>query len=1175
MAKGVAIIGDSAGAAQAALTLAELGVEVKLIMSSPALSLDNIADISSVTPPEKLFSVWPLLLRAASHPQVTLHTNSEVRAIIGRQGKFTVRVATQPRYVREDLCTACGRCEEACSVQVPLILDGRRVTRSAIHAPVPDSKTIPSAYCIEKSGIAPCRAACPLGINVQGFVSLLSKGKIDEALSLINEVAPLAGVLGRVCTHPCEDNCKRGEVDSPVFIPALHRYAADNSPSGINYRRKAPARSRKEKIAIVGSGPAGLSAAWELARRGYSPTIFESHAVVGGMVATGIPRFRMPLEVREREVAAIKALGVDIKTGVTVGHDVTISDLRERGYRAFFLAIGAHENRSLGIPGEDLEGVVDAISLLFALNLKVGASVGSNVVVIGGGNSAVDSARTAKRRSKGVVRILYRRAVEEMTAVADEVEEAINEGISIEYLTNPLEILGDGTKVTGIRCQRMEMGDIEADGRRRPEPIPGSEFTIDADHVVIAIGQLPNTSVLNIRWLDIDDDSANIKVNPLTLETRIPGIFAGGDCVTGPNNVVEAVAAGLRAAESIDRYLRGRDLSKGRSLEKPQPVEVDVRERDAAYYKRARMPAIPPYKRMGRFEEIALGLPIEVGRREAERCLNCALCSECMECEQVCELGAVLHKDKAEHVDVGAELIINFTPAHNGSGHNPHGQDDVQSTPLQQSRPGIYTVESDEGHSLESELAEASAAALAAAAELRLTEEVLPAPHDGSNSSECRLDQTLWKAEAASTGKSRIGVFLCRCGGSINSVIDFNQVTNKVLQLPGVCTVQEIAQACSEEGANRIAAQAAEWKLDNAVLAACRCCGLDQICFSCTDRRVKCQQHLGNSLNTYLGDNVEFVNIREQCALVHEDDPVGATCKATDIVSAGVARARRASPVIHEERPLTGSALVLGAGIRGLAAAKYLAAQGYSITVVTGPEPDVARESQNSEYTENRESLLGQLDKQSVFVRSWPQTLELDGAPGSYNAMLKDGSQTSRIEAGTVILDLGEMEGEVHPEVSTIPEESRLGRIFARIIDSGGLEDMQFAIRETAGIFIISPDGEDSPWEQVIKGAAIAARASAYLCQGSLSPRANAVAIDSGLCRGCGDCAAICPYIEMRETSNGTACAYIDQALCLGCGVCIAHCPTGAITQAFQSDSHINSTLEALLGKAPYLVEVA
>ncbi|MEE8469820.1 MAG: FAD-dependent oxidoreductase, partial [Dehalococcoidia bacterium] len=895
MANRVAVLGGSVGAAQAALTLADMGIEVNIVTPSTALGLDNGKDGGSVTSCENLPHIWPLLLRTASHPLVTLHTDSTVKAITGRPGKFTVRATRNPRYVRKDLCTSCGRCEEACPVKVISLPGGQRIAHSAIHAPIPGAKTVPSGYHIEKNGIAPCRAACPLGINVQGFVSLLSKGKVDEALSLINEAAPLAGILGRVCTHPCEDNCKRSELDSPVFIQSLHRYAADNASGGTRYSHKVPAKSKKERIAIVGSGPAGLAAAWELARRGYSPTIFESHAVVGGMLATGIPRFRLPWEVRDREVEAIKALGVDIKTGVTVGRDVSISDLRERGYQAFFLAIGAHQNKKLNIPGEDLEGVVDGVSLLFALNVKVGASVGSNVVVIGGGNSAVDSARTVKRRSKGVVRILYRRTEEEMTAVREEVEEAIKEGISIEYLTMPVEILGDGTNVTGLRCQRMRMGEMEADGRRRPEPIPGSEFVIDADHVVIAIGQRPNTPVLNLKRVGTDGDNATIKADPLTLETNVPGIFAGGDCVTGPNNVVEAMAAGLRAAASIDRHLRGRDLSKGRSLEKPQAVEVDLRERDASYHKRARMPAIPYSRRKGSFEETTLGLPEEVGEREAARCLNCATCSECLECERACELNAVFHEDSTEQIDIMAESIIDFPTGSKTNKHLPERQI-ARSIRPQTTGAGIHTVEVEEDCGLEGELARASAAALEAAMELKLKDKALQTKQELAGGPNVHSYGAREEAEPAGTEQARIGVILCNCGGSITSVTDFNQVTNELLQLPGVCNVQEISQACTREGADTIAAQAGEWKLDKVVLAACRCCGLDQICFSCTERRVACQNNLGRSFSLSRDIALEFVNIRDHSAKVHRDHPQDATRKAIAMISSGVACARVSLP---------------------------------------------------------------------------------------------------------------------------------------------------------------------------------------------------------------------------------------------------------------------------------------
>jgi NADPH-dependent glutamate synthase beta subunit-like oxidoreductase len=1147
MARRVAVIGSDAGAAQAALSLAEMGVEVALITPATSLGLDSSVPGSSS---QNMLHIWPLLLRAASHPLVTLYTNSRVEAIRGNQGKFTIRATKQPRYVREDLCTSCGRCGEACSVKVHSLVDGQKVTHSAIHAPFLGAKAIPSAYFIEKSGVAPCRAACPLGIKVQGFISLLSKGKVDEALSLINEAAPLAGILGRICTHPCESSCKRGEVDKPVYIQALHRFAADNA-SGIKYSRKAPAGSRKEKVAIIGSGPAGLTAGWELARRGYTPTIFESHAVAGGMLATGIPRFRLPREVREREVEAIKELGVDIKTGITVGRDVTLSDLKAREYKAFFIAIGGQRNNRLDIPGEDLDGVVDGISLLFALNQKVGVSVGSNIVVIGGGNSAVDSARTAKRGGKGTVRIIYRRTADEMTAVKEDIEEALKEGVAIEYLTAPIEILGDGNKVTGVRCQRMRLGEVGADGRRKPEPVPGSEFVIEADQVVVAIGQRPDTSLLNIKGLEVVSEDATVKVDPLTLETNIPGIFAGGDCIIGPNNVVEAIAAGLRAAESIDRYLRAHDLWEGRSIEKPRVAEVDVKEREASRHKRAHMPTIHHSKRMGSFEETSLGLSVDAADREAGRCLNCALCSECLECEEACELGAVLHKDDAEDIEIGAEAIVDFS--------------DLVSDRF--AKPGIYIVKADDNGDLVSKLARASAIAMEAAAALKLGEEVYTPEPDASSGLDAQSERPTLEAKAVSSERGRIGLVLCSCGGSISSVIDFEQVLREMELLPNIYSVLEVAQACSEEGAQQIAAKAAESKLGHVVLAACRCCNLEQICFSCTDRRVRCQHHLNDNLISSYGIPVEFVNIREQCAWVHKDDPAGATLKAIEIILAGVARAKGLIPATKEERHLESGVLILGAELCGLAAASALASQGYSVALVSGPETEKAAKKR-PKYEEAKSSLVKQLEEQAIHIIPWPQGLELEVVPGDFEAILKYPSQTNHIKAGALILSLGDMDKEAFAANNAIPEGSLLSRILSRKSTAEINSDLfrEFSIKETAGIFIVSSDKAEPPEEQVVKGTAAAARAAAYLAQGSLSPRATAITIDSKLCRGCGDCAAICPYIEMRIDSSGTACAHVDQALCLGCGACIARCPTGAIAQTVQSDKQITSTLEALLG---------
>lgn len=1130
MAKGVGIIGGGVQAAQCALALAGMGVEAKVIAPSLSLGFDSAS--------AEEIHLWPLMLRAASHPLVTLYTNCKVKSVAGKPGKFVIKALKEPRYVSEELCTACGRCEAECSVKVYSKQNGRMVAHSAIHAPVPGANGAPSAFRIEKNGVSPCRVSCPLGINVQGFTSLIAKGKVDKALAMITESAPLPAVLGRLCTHPCESKCSRGKVDEPLFIQSLHRYAADKAPGGIQYRRKNPAGSRKEKIAIVGSGPAGLACGWELARRGYSLTIFEAHGVIGGMLATGIPRFRLPREVREREVEAIKALGVDIKSGVTVGRDVMYSDLIERGYRAFFIGVGAQQNNKLNIPGEDLEGVVDSMSLLFTLNLKVGAVVGANVVLIGGGNSAVDCARTAKRRSKGEVRILC--ITKEMTAIKEDVDEAIKEGVLIDYMVSPVEILGDGNRVTGIKCQKLKKVEFTPEGIPIMEPVPDSEFSIKADHVVVSVGQKPNTPALNIRGLELRNNNT-ITVDPLTMETNIPGLFAGGDCVTGSNNVVSAIAAGLQAAESIDRYLRGHDIRKGRSLEKPQPAEVDIKERKASPYRRASMSSIPLSKRRGSFEETNLGLPEKLAKREAERCLNCALCSECKECEQICEPGAVFHGDTERQIEIEAERIINFIQG-NGT--------------RQINRDGVYNVIARDG-GLTNQLAQASAAAVEAAIALRPEVEERPSVTKASGS--CPETQPFQSAPPVST-EPRMGVFLCRCGESISSVIDFAEVTRQIARLPGVYKVWDISQTCREEGSYEIAQHVAQEKLDRVVLAACRCCNLEQVCFSCTDRRVLCRRYL--DVNLPPGTAVEFVNIREQCAWVHRDDPAGATSKAIDLISAGLARASRPAPVAYTERPIEGRALVIGTGSGAAAAARDLAALGHSVTLVA--DLDKARAGKKNIPGPVKEFKELKLDCYPL-----PGTLDLTGVPGNYEAVLKYDSQVSRIKAGAVILDLTTTSKNKPSPLGAVACGSLIGRILTHRNGCAGCAAARdFSVKETAGIFIIMPEKSLAPEQQVRLGAATAARAAAYLRQNTVSPRAQAVSINAKLCRGCGDCALVCPYIEMKVNGQGTASASIDPALCYGCGACVALCPTGAITQPVQSEAETVSTLEAMLAKA-------
>ena len=1190
MPKGIALIGSNVAAIQAAFTLAQMGIEVKLITNSAALGWDAATNsVLDNSPLDQRF-LWPLLLRTMSHPLVTLYTNTKIESIQGEKGNFKIQVVQHPRYIDETLCTGCGRCQDACSVKLTSLLKGQKITHSAIHMPLLGTKAVPSAYVIDKNGLAPCQVACPLGINVQGFVSLLANGKVDKALALINEAAPLAGILGRVCKHPCEDNCNRVKVDSPVSIRALHRYAADNALAGIKYSRKFPAKSRDGKIAIVGSGPAGLTAAWELTRLGYSPVVFESHGVIGGMLATGIPRFRLPREVREREIEAIRNLGIDVRTGITVGRDVTFAYLKERGYQAFFLSIGAQRNNKLNIPGEELEEVMDCMPLLLTLNLKVDTKVDTfvdlNVAVIGGGNAAIDAARTVLRSGAKKVTIFYRRTRAEMPANPEEVEEAIKEGVKIEYRTLPVEILGDGGKVTGIRCQRTKLSDeIMANGRHKPEPIPGTDFVTHADYVVVAIGQSPNASQLDMEGLAIDSNTGVIQVNPLTLETSVPGIFAGGDCISGPNNVVEAMAAGLRAAESINRYMQGQDLEVGRTLEPPQMAEINIKAIEVSSYKRAPMPVIHRRKRLNSFEETTTGLSTETAQREAQRCLNCALCSGCMECVRVCELDAVSHNDSIRHFEVGAQTILEFpsgdlestTPADNA----------VQETTI----AGVHTVSPDSSGELSNQVMKAMAVAVETAIDIKPKEGRETQGHDFIGL-DTNLEHPLRDSEQAIERTKRIGVFLCRCGGSISSVIDFRTVARRLSHLPGVGCIREIDQACTEAGVEQIASQVVEQQLDGVVLAACRCCNSEQVCYSCTDRRRMCQHFLllrskrnetlnnssefapkaqkrseilnhsnefGPSGQIILPHNtfVEFVNIREQCAWVHKDNPKGATHKAVQMISAGVALARVTPAMPLGEKPILPSALIIGGGLVNITAARALVSQGFQVELISRQE---LKQGQHE-----------QLQQEGVIVKPWPEALKLHGSPGNYETVLEYGSQVDRVPTGAVLVDMEELNKGAPPLLNTISDSGLLDRLISRTRNSGYLASTsadllrEITIKETSGIFLLPPDGAELPEIQTLHGLAMAARVSTYLEQASISPRATAVNIDSKLCRGCGNCADICPYIEMRKRADGTVYAYVDEALCLGCGACITNCPAGAITQPLQSDRQIISMLRSLL----------
>lgn len=491
-------------------------------------------------------------------------------------------------------------------------------------------KKCPAAVC-DALMVSPCQHTCPVGINIPQYVVHIAAGEYLEAIDTIRERNPFPAICGRICHHPCEGRCRRGELDESVAIRTLKRFVADwyfDHVSELPKPEPFP-QTHSQKVAVVGAGPCGLSGAYFLAQMGYPVTVFEALPIGGGMLSVAIPDFRLPREVIEEEIDYIAKRGVEIRYNTPINVNFTIEDLIKGGFEAVFIAGGAQRSQRIGIPGEleDLEGFY--YGLRFLRDVKVGKPVriGRRVAVIGGGNVALDAARSALRLGADEVSILYRRSREEMPVTEVEYDEALAEGIQVNFLVSPTRIVSENWKVAGLQCIHMSLGEPDASGRRRPVPIPGSEFFADADTVIAAVGQAPDLSFLppdsaleRTRWerLAVDDNR---------LATNVPGVFAGGDFVTGPAMVIEAIAAGRRGAIAIDKYLRG-DTSRVEIYDlKPSVIEEVISREEETWEPQFRpeIAQLPAEERKRSFKETELGFSEEKAKQEAKRCLRCDL----------------------------------------------------------------------------------------------------------------------------------------------------------------------------------------------------------------------------------------------------------------------------------------------------------------------------------------------------------------------------------------------------------------------------------------------------------------------------------------------------------------------------------------------------------------------
>ncbi len=655
----VMVVGGGIAGMQASLDAAAAGYKVYLVERN--ISIGGVmAQLDKTFPTNDCSTclISPKLIEVARHPDIEILTQAEIDKLEGEAGHFTVTLQREPRYIDAAKCNACGACSEACPVELPSTFDEGLGKRHAAYRHFPQA--VPSTFAIKKFDRAPCVRACPANLSAQGYVQLVKAGKYDDSLKLIMDRLPLPGTIGRICPHPCESDCRRAEVDEPVAICSLKRFVADQADWNSLPVPEIPRKN--QAVAIVGAGPAGLSCAYHLSMQGYQAVIFEAAKEAGGWLRYGIPAYRLPREVLQREVDYLKRLGVDLRFNSPIGEGNTINDLLTRdGFAAVFLGVGTQDSIRLPVPGADAGGVLWGVEYLKEVNSGgESPTQGKRVVVIGGGNVAIDVARTAQRKGAAQVTMVALESPAELPASPWEVDEARAEGIEIIHRWGVKQVLSDNGQVTGLELKAVARV-FDEQGRFAPAYLEDKITTRDADVVIFAIGQKANLKfITEADGLKLTPRGL-IAADPDTLATSRVGVFAGGDVVTGPWIAIGAVAAGREAAISIDRYLNGQDLKAGREprLKPIQDGNWNSIPRNLPQEPREPMPELPRSEWTGGFKELNLGFTEAQAQHEASRCVNCGACSECMQCVEACQAGAIDHKQqpRTQTLEVGAVIL--------------------------------------------------------------------------------------------------------------------------------------------------------------------------------------------------------------------------------------------------------------------------------------------------------------------------------------------------------------------------------------------------------------------------------------------------------------------------------------------------------------------------------------
>lgn len=1108
----VMIVGATPAGIAAANKLGELGIPVTLVDRdadlNEKLSADSYRLDSGVT---YNYANRPGLIRILRNSNIRCILPAKIEKIRHSQQGFNIKLEKPQTFVDPERCTLCGKCVEICPVSTP---EGK----VPIH--INSRLSLPGQAIISKAMEPLCQSNCPLGVNAQGYIALAKVKKYREALDLIRQDNVLPAICGRICTHPCEDACRRSEVDEPLSIRDIKRFVSDAGFDEDEKLPDPPEPSRKESIAVIGSGPAGLAAAADLARQGFSVTVFEKEKEAGGLLRYGIGPHRLPRKILDRELAVLKSEGVNMVTGRHVNIPRDIEGLK-KAHNAVLLATGSWADRRLGAPGESLEGVSGCLSFLGKIYRNENPAVGKKVAVIGDGNGAFDMARVLKRMGTDVT-ILSWFAEDKIPADPHEVKGAIEEGITIKDKCQVVEFTGADGKLNGLRLKPTRPGPKDENGIAWPGIIPGSDsFDLAFDQVFVAIGQTGAYSGLNrdtglssteYGYIDAGDNCC----------TGIPNVYAAGDAVTGPSLVVRAMAEGRRAAAKIMNDLACITAPRSLNPKRPGSIDYEPLSKDIPVLARVCMNELDPSSRKNNFDEVATGFSEDQLLAEASRCLQCGTCSQCLECITACDANrAIKHDESVREITENAGVMIIADPS---MAQDIKGEDVIRAYGPSKAKGDVHAMIQ-------------RGFAAAAKAMLLFKEETFR--QKGHGFSYIPLDTGL-------TNEIRIGVFACRCNDSFGWSDEMTKYLKDIVTRSKIAHAESINSTCIPEGITRILDVVREKALTRIVLASCVCCPLDYVCSACTDQRSRLKDALFNGTGISRS-MVQTCNLRgEVLRLMNQDEPL-AVESFKGLIDRSIGRVSKLLPFPAPARNFNFTTAVIGQTEAAVTSARTLAQLGFEVYMF-GTEK---RPLTDCPAHSNIHGFIGS------------EVTAISGTLGDFQVNAATGNVERSFSVGSVIF--GEKSRNIalyhtHGDLPGKTVQSKMQK--EKEVDVPYLNPGKTSI---SGLYLADPPGIQI--SKHTQGLAAAALAAAAIPRGPRQYRGFLVTIKEEQCRSCGRCLQVCPYqaISLKPNGLGGFVALVDSILCKGCGNCISVCPSNAADSPFRDQAYLEQTLEELL----------